>query len=312
MVGLPRLARSNRGTPSCRQDRAEQSQQNRRRPFAPSQSVPAPPPFSTAYPSCVPSAIDQHPDKLQQRLLFETVRAISEEFPMGVYLSTRAEVRLMFDDRLLESRVACQRPAIAVAASYRTRSVMWIQSRPKGSVPNRRVGSKSLEIRPAFRILQDVARNVAPLDHSPARKGGKLGGKASDSRPASEHSRSAKKAANAEAPCGLMVRSDNRHDDSGKAPCEAAIVGTACRSQSIAAGYGSMTAECSWSSPRPARTCSRRRDRIFRRPTLTVEPSIRAFDRIASFAAFAFVIGPDHRLLPPHRATTLRTSLRWR
>ena len=34
-----------------------------------------------------------------------------------------------------------------------------------------------------------------PEDHAPARKGGKLGGKASASRPASERSRSAKKAA---------------------------------------------------------------------------------------------------------------------
>ncbi len=34
-----------------------------------------------------------------------------------------------------------------------------------------------------------------PEDHAPARKGGKLGGKASANRPASERSRSAKKAA---------------------------------------------------------------------------------------------------------------------
>ena len=35
-----------------------------------------------------------------------------------------------------------------------------------------------------------------PEDHAPARKGGKLRGKASASRPTSERSRSAKKAAN--------------------------------------------------------------------------------------------------------------------
>src|SRR5438445_295125 len=39
---------------------------------------------------------------------------------------------------------------------------------------------------------------------------------------------------------------------------------------------------------------------------------IRGFDRIAGFAALAFVIGSNDRRLPPHRATTLQTGLRWR
>jgi hypothetical protein len=64
------------------------------------------------------SAVDQGTDKVQERLVFWTVGSIPEEFTDGRvgYLSTRAKVRPMLHDRHIGSRVADQKPGIAVAA----------------------------------------------------------------------------------------------------------------------------------------------------------------------------------------------------
>ncbi|MCA6108585.1 hypothetical protein [Bradyrhizobium cenepequi] len=68
--------------------------------------------------ACQSSAVDQGTDKVQERLVFWTIGSIPEEFTYGRvgYLSTRAKVRLMLHDRHIGSRVADQRPGIAVAA----------------------------------------------------------------------------------------------------------------------------------------------------------------------------------------------------
>ena len=68
--------------------------------------------------ACQESVNDQRPDKLQECLVFWTVGSLPKElsYRRVGYLSARAKVGLMLHDGHIGSRVADQRPGIAVAA----------------------------------------------------------------------------------------------------------------------------------------------------------------------------------------------------